>query len=63
MTLPKKFNVSAHVDIDREIDSHIDDYLHFEVRCSGGNIVDLVVREFVDYEKIIRNPGIVSRDS
>lgn len=63
LTNIKKFNVDAHIDIDRELTEHIGDYLHFEIRCSGGNIVDLVVREFVDYEKIIRNPSIISRNS
>lgn len=46
-------NKEAHIDIGKEILKHKGGWLHFEVRYSGGNIVDLVTRDFVEYKKLI----------
>ena len=46
----KPENVKAHVDIEEEMVRHKNSWYHFEVRYSGGNIVDFVVREFISYE-------------
>lgn len=47
----KPENVKAHADIEDEMIRHKNEYYHFEVRYSGGSIVDFVVREYVTYEK------------
>jgi len=50
----KATNVKAHTDIEIEMEKHKEDYYHFEIRCSGGNIVDFVMREHISYETIIK---------
>lgn len=47
----RKENIKAHIDIERELLKVNNKWYHFEVRCSSGNIVDLVFREHIDYEK------------
>lgn len=47
----KPDNIKPHADIEEELMKHINDWYHFEIRCSGGNIVDFVMREFISYEK------------
>lgn len=49
----KKENRDAHIEIAKEIALHRGGLLHFEVRFSGGNIVDSVVRDFYSYKKLI----------
>jgi len=44
-------NKKAHTDIEHEMGRHKNSWYHFELRCSGGNIIDFVMREFIDYEK------------
>lgn len=46
-------NRQAHVDIELELSRLKKVWYHFEIRCSNGNIVDLVTREHVTYENII----------
>lgn len=48
----KPENVKPHLDIAAEMLRHKKNWYHFEIRMSGGMIVDFVVREYVDYEKI-----------
>ena len=45
-------NVQAHVDIEKEMVYHKKTWFHFEIRCSNGNIVDFVTREYVTYETL-----------
>jgi len=45
-------NVQAHVDIELEMSKLKKAWYHFEIRCSNGNIVDLVTREHTTYENI-----------
>jgi len=47
----KPENIQPHVDIERELLKRVNDYYHFEVRCSLGRIIDFVVRDFITYEK------------
>ncbi len=51
----KKDNLQAHLDIEKEMLKHKNSWYHFEVRYSGGNIVDFVIREFISYEEF--KPG------
>lgn len=46
-------NKQAHVDIELELSRLKKTWYHFEIRCSNGNIVDLVTREYVTYETLI----------
>jgi len=43
-------NKQAHIDIEKEMVYHKKGWFHFEIRCSNGNIVDFVTREYVTYE-------------
>lgn len=43
-------NAQLHSDIERTLNGSVNKWLHFELRYSGGNIVDLVVREFKSFE-------------
>lgn len=45
-------NKQAHVDIEKEMLSHRKSWFHFEIRCSNGNIVDFVTREYITYENL-----------
>lgn len=45
-------NVQAHVDIEKEMLTHRKTWFHFEIRCSNGNIVDFVTREYITYESL-----------
>lgn len=47
----KESNNQAHADIEREMEKYKGQYFHFELRYSSGNIVDLVVRDFQNYEE------------
>lgn len=58
----KPENVAAHADIEEEMTRHRGAWYHFEVRYSGGNIVDFVVREFISYEAIKQNKDLLSHD-
>lgn len=44
-------NMQAHTDIAIEMDKNKNKWYHFEIRVSGGKIVDFVMREFIDYAK------------
>lgn len=45
-------NKQAHVDIEKEMLNHRKSWFHFEIRCSNGNIVDFVTREYITYENL-----------
>lgn len=45
-------NRQAHVDIEKEMSCHKKTWFHFEIRCSNGNIVDFVTREYITYETL-----------
>jgi hypothetical protein len=45
-------NKQAHIDIEKELLRHQNTWFHFEIRCSNGNIVDFVTREYVTYENL-----------
>lgn len=42
-------NLEPHLDIGREMAKNKGKWYHFEIRVSGGKIVDFVMREFIDY--------------
>lgn len=46
-------NKQAHIDIEKEMMYHKKTWFHFEIRCSNGNIVDFVTREYVTYETLV----------
>lgn len=46
----KESNAPAHADIEREMPKYKNNWFHFELRYSGGNIVDFVVRDYETYE-------------
>lgn len=48
----KPDNVKAHADIELEMANFKGKWFMFEVRISSGNIVDFVMREYIDYEKL-----------
>lgn len=50
----KPDNVKAHADIEERMETYKGKWFMFEIRCSSGNIVDFVTREFIDYEKLIQ---------
>lgn len=45
----RKDNLEAHIDIDKEMARHKNNWYHFELRYSSGRIVDFVIREYKDY--------------
>jgi hypothetical protein len=49
-------NVKLHVDVEKLLDAHKGKMLHFELRYSGGNVVDLVVRQYRTYEHFTNHP-------
>lgn len=56
-------NKQAHVDIEKEMMYHTKKWFHFEIRCSNGNIVDFVTREYVTYETVEPIEKPTSHDS
>lgn len=50
----RKGNEKVHLDLERILSEHSGQYLHFELRYSGGMIVDLVVRTFKSYDDITK---------
>lgn len=50
----KEANIKAHADIEEEMQLHKNSWYTFEIRLSGGNIVDFVIRDYIDYEKLIK---------
>jgi hypothetical protein len=44
-------NKEAHKDIEMAMSKHKGKWFHFEVRISGSNITDFIVREQIDYAK------------
>jgi hypothetical protein len=51
----KPGNERAHADIEELFTKHKGKLLHFELRYSGGTIVDLVVRAFKTYESLTKS--------
>ena len=49
-------NIQLHVDIEKAMDNHKGKLFHFELRYSGGNIVDFVVRTYKTYEQFTQLP-------
>jgi hypothetical protein len=46
----KESNNQAHIDIEKEMVKYKNNWFHFELRYSGGNIIDFVVRDYQTYE-------------
>lgn len=56
-------NKQAHIDIEKEMFFHKNKWFHFEIRCSNGNIVDFVTREYVTYEDLKQEQNSATHDS
>lgn len=59
----RRENMQAHIDIGREMEKNKNKWYHFEIRVSGGKIVDFVMREFIDYAKSKSQESTISRNS
>ena len=59
----KEANKEAHIDLERAMTGRRASWFHFEVRCSGGNIVDLVIREYNSYENLEQKQGDAPHNS
>lgn len=58
----RKGNTPAHIDIGVEMQKMKGKWFHFEIRCSGGNIVDFVTREYESFETFNNKTTSVSRN-
>jgi len=59
----KESNIEAHIDIDRGIDIVVNGLYHFEIRVQKGQIIDYVMREYVEYRRNDKTKGALSRHS
>lgn len=59
----KEYNIPAHIDIDLGVDIVSNGLYHFEIRVQKGQIIDYVMREYVEYRQAPKGKGDFTRHS
>jgi hypothetical protein len=49
----RKYNIPAHVDLERDITRVGNGLLSFTIKVNNGNITDYIVMEYSDYSKLL----------